>query len=139
MKIGDVGEALAYHQECIRHIQDTFYRSEVNDGYSNFTINETLMETLNEFAQLVLVDVELKRVAFKSREIFIIVHHIISLQIKDEFDMTVNLGSKHDLSLARQRLLERMMLFNSSLCVVAHLLYHSDNIEERIGVISEIK
>ena len=109
---------------------------------------ESLLSLLCEFCEVSLLDLEIKQEAFRSREIFIVMHSLIKSQITDQIkfnvesvDSSSNNANDDDLlqSQMRQLILDRCIIVHGALRVISNLLFSSECVKNRLGIISGVK
>ena len=150
-------EAGAFAQSSQNGILDTnrVLGSETND----------LVEILVEFSEASLLDLEIKQEAFRSREIFIVMQSLIKLQLTDEFKLNLDENEEEIVSSGevalpgngqngnqnphedeqdiqnklRNTMLSRCFIMHNALRVISSILFSSDCIKCRIGIVSGIR
>ena len=107
---------------------------------------EPLLSLLVEFCEVSLLDLEIKQEAFRSREIFILMQSLIKAQITEQVKFNIESGDSSggteeemlDAQM-RQLMLDRCIIVHGALRVISNLLFSSECVKNRLGIISSVK
>lgn len=121
----------------------------INSG-STCLYDSELLSILHDFSEMCLLDLEIKQEAFRSRELFVVMQNLIHAQLTEQLQLS-HLANKDSQSAnphtddediqnkLRKIMVEKSLIIHAALKVISNLLFSSECVHGRIGLISGIR